>query len=158
MTRSEKIVAIVVMFLIGLFIGMTLKYKLCYAQETTALEFGNRAVIVQGSVPANLPKLPAKGFTLYSGDDLEIMIWACSDPKNAKDYWYYVMAYNPDKPQATREIILIYCDREMGSTSFWVDEDYLNGKEASRVLTPAKKKPDLQKLLLMKKNGFKFEI
>jgi hypothetical protein len=151
--------------LLALILGLALGVLLCtalipksFAQEMTVLEFGNRTVTVQGSVPSNLPNLPARGFTLHSTDDLEIMIWSCHDPKNPKDYWYYVMAYHPDKPQATREIILIYCDREMGGTSFWADEDYLNGKTASRILTSVKKKPDLQKLLLMKKNGFKFEI
>jgi hypothetical protein len=139
-----------------LIVAALLIATLCEAQETT-LSFSGYTVIVQGSIP-DIAKLPARGFTLYSGDDLEIMIWACQDSSKPKDYWYYVFAYNPQSPRETREVILIFCDKELGGLSFWADQDYFDGKPASHFLTPQKKKPDLQKLILMKRQGFKFDV
>jgi hypothetical protein len=128
------------------------------ADQSTVLKFVDRIVTVQGVVPKDLPTLPAKGFMMYSGEDLEIMIWSCKDPGNPKSYWYYIMVYQPQAPKKTMEVILIYCDQEMGKMTFWADEEYFNGKPASRVLSQQKKKPDMQKLLIMKKKGFKFDI
>jgi hypothetical protein len=123
----------------------------------TELNFSSREVTVLGDIP-RIDQMPVlNAFTLYETDDFKAELFCVQDPKDKRAYWYYLFVYDPQHSRKTREVVMIYHDSDQGCR-WWIDQEWFDGKAASRVLVQVKKKPDVNKAGQMHKNQWRYEI
>jgi hypothetical protein len=153
--NKKEIWILILCLMIGMLFGITIKS--CHATKfETHLNFSDIEITVLSDIP-DINLFSSKMFNIYDGDKLRVDLWCCHSMEDSTTLWYYLMVYDPNNSRSSRVIPLIYCD-SLKDTKWWIDEEYFDGKPASKILRPQVKKPDVQKMIQMRLKGLRYDI